>query len=255
MSSTRLVPKRSLSLSKGPKRSLSLSKGSLSLSKRSLSLSKGPLSLPKLSLSLSKGLVGLALVILALLGCAAPALEPQGVATSVPPRVSPPTGTAPPPRSGPAPIPAAAKVTVTSVTIRAIDVRATRLEKLSLLDDGSLASPEDPDRAGWYVDGTVPGEVGPAVIAGHVDSKTGPAVFFALDRLRRGDQITVGLSTGDKTTFEVDRLLTTAKNGFPTDDVFGPTPDAQLRLITCGGPYEKSVGYRDNTVIFATAVS
>lgn len=143
---------------------------------------------------------------------------------------------------------------MTSVSISSIDVRATKLERLALDDDGALAAPKNPDRAGWYAGGTVPGDVGPAVIAGHVDSQTGPAVFFELREVSPGDKVVVTLSDGRKTTFRVDRVLTTPKKGFPTDEVFGPTPDAQLRLITCGGPYNRTVGsYVDNTVVFATA--
>lgn len=157
---------------------------------------------------------------------------------------------------GPAPLPAAAKVTVTSVVIDSISVRATRLEQLSLDPDGALAAPKDPDRAGWYAGGTVPGDVGPAVIAGHVDSKTGPAVFYDLRDVGVGDKVIVTLSNRSTTTFVVDRVLNTPKKGFPTEEVFGPTPDAQLRLITCGGPYDRTVGsYVDNTVVFATAVA
>lgn len=157
--------------------------------------------------------------------------------------------------SGPQPIPSAAAVTVTDVSIASIDLRSGSLEKLGLGSDGSLAAPHDPDRAGWYSAGTVPGAVGPAVIAGHVDSTTGPAVFYDLSRVKRGAAVTVTLSNHHTARFTVDRVVTTPKKGFPTDEVFGPTPDAQLRLITCGGPYDRSVGgYQDNTIVFATAV-
>lgn len=157
---------------------------------------------------------------------------------------------------GPAPLPTAQRVTVSSVVIDSIDVRATPLEDLSLDADGALAAPVNPLRAGWYTGGTVPGEVGPAVIAGHVDSKTGPAVFYDLKDVDPGDKVTVTLTDRSATTFVVDRVLNTPKKGFPTDDVFGPTPDAQLRLITCGGPYDRTIAsYVDNTVVFATALA
>ncbi|HEY5822559.1 MAG TPA: class F sortase [Propionibacteriaceae bacterium] len=196
-----------------------------------------------------------ALAVTALAGCAAPAVNPGAAPTPVVAAATP--STAPSPKAsgrGPQPLPTDATVKVTSVTIASIDVRTTRLETLPLLSDGSLAAPKNPDRAGWYADGTVPGQVGPAVIAGHVDSKTGPAVFYDLKQVKRGQKILVALSDGTTTTFTVDRVLTTPKKGFPTDEVFGPTPDAQLRLITCGGPYDRTVGsYVDNTVVFATA--
>lgn len=199
------------------------------------------------------------LAVLFLGGCAsapdagvAAAPTPGATATaSSAPSVPKPSST---PR-GPRPLPVQKAASVTSVAIPSIGVKATSLERLSLLDNGSLAAPKNPDRAGWFAGGTVPGEVGPAVIAGHVDSTTGPAVFFDLAQLRPGAKITVGRSDGASVRFRVDRVITTAKKGFPTDEVFGPTPDAELRLITCGGPYQKSVGYLDNTVVFATEVS
>lgn len=138
------------------------------------------------------------------------------------------------------------------MSIPAVGIKTGPLEDLALLGDGSLAAPHDPARAGWFAAGAVPGEVGPAVIAGHVDSTTGPAVFFDLRRVEPGDLVTVGLSDGSRSRFRVDRVVATAKKGFPTEAVFGPTPDAELRLITCSGPYDRRTGYLDNTVVFAT---
>ena len=156
---------------------------------------------------------------------------------------------------GPQPIPVN-HVTVTSVSVPSVGITSSSMEKLGLMQDGSLAAPKDPDRAGWFTGGTVPGEIGPAVIAGHIDSKTGPAVFFPLRTTKPGSTITVGLSNHKTVKFTVDRVITTPKEGFPTDHVFGPVPDSELRLITCGGPYNRSVngqhGYQDNTIVFAT---
>ncbi len=155
---------------------------------------------------------------------------------------------------GPQPLPDST-VHVTSVTVDAIGLRTSGLETLTLLADQTLSAPKDPDKAGWYADGAVPGQTGPAVIAGHVDSKTGPAVFAALGQTKRGDKITIGLSDKTTATFRVDKVVHTAKDAFPTDAVYGPTPDAQLRLITCSGTYDRGGrGYLDNTVVFATAV-
>lgn len=198
-------------------------------------------------------------------GCASTtsgAAGPDAGSTTSTPSVSTPSAGTPaasptpgkPLPTGPAPLPKTAAVSVTSVTIASIGVRTGHLEKLGTDDGGVLQAPKNPDRAGWFEAGTVPGETGPAVIAGHVDSTTGPAVFYDLKRVSRGDSIEVGLSDGTRTTFVVDRVVTTPKDGFPTDEVFGPTPDAELRLITCGGPYDHTVGsYVDNTVVFATA--
>lgn len=81
-------------------------------------------------------------------------------------------------------------------------------------------------------------------------------MFARLEQLRPGDEVVVRLSNGDDVRFEVDRTLSTPKDGFPTDEVYGPVPDAQLRLITCGGPYDRVAGsYLDNAVVFATEVS
>ncbi len=186
---------------------------------------------------------------------AAPTAAPTSTPTAAASRADPSTN-APRARTGPRPLPKERKVSVSSVEIDAITVKTGRLETLRTDGDGVLEAPKNPDRAGWYAGGTVPGETGPAVIAGHVDSTTGPAVFFRLREVHRGDTIKVGLSDGTSTTFVADRVITAPKDGFPTDTVFGPTPDAELRLITCGGPYDRKVGgYVDNTIVFATASS
>ncbi len=205
----------------------------------------------------SVGRLGLALAATLLAaGCGATTSGAAPASTPAPVPASTTSSSAPaePLPTGPAPLPKASKVSVTSVSIGSIDLKTSKLEKLRTDDDGVLEAPKDPDRAGWYSAGTVPGETGPAVIAGHVDSKTGPAVFFDLREVKKGDVIEVGLSDGTRKSFVADRVITTPKDGFPTDEVFGPTPDAELRLITCGGPYDRTVGsYVDNTVVFATA--
>ena len=116
---------------------------------------------------------------------------------------------------------------------------------------GKLEAPEDFQQAGWYAQGTVPGEVGPAVIAGHVDSRQGPAVFYRLVDLREGDRIEVQRD-GVWLPFRVVHTGRYPKNRFPTAEVYGPTPTAELRLITCGGTFDDSAGsYRDNIVVYA----
>jgi LPXTG-site transpeptidase (sortase) family protein len=140
----------------------------------------------------------------------------------------------------------------TRVRIPSIGVDSP-LEALGLDSAGALQPPVDFNRAGWYADGTVPGDVGPAVIAGHVDSRKGPAVFFRLYRLRPGDLVQV--RRGDRWLgFRVVSTARYAKDRFPTSDVYGPTPDPQLRLITCGGVFNASRrSYVDNVVISAVA--
>jgi hypothetical protein len=141
----------------------------------------------------------------------------------------------------------------TRVRIPAIQVDSP-LEDLTLDSAGALRAPVDYARAGWYAEGTVPGDVGPAVIAGHVDSRKGPAVFFWLYKLHPDDLIQV--QRGDR--WVIFRVVATArypKDRFPTAEVYGPTPDAQLRLITCGGVFNKTRrSYVDNMVVYAVVV-
>ncbi|MEV6595338.1 class F sortase [Actinoplanes sp. NPDC051346] len=129
----------------------------------------------------------------------------------------------------------------------------TALETLRLGADGELVPPERDDHAGWYADGTAPGDVGPAVLAGHVDSRSGPAVFYRLREVRVGDRIEV-IRAGATIRFTVTATAWYPKTAFPTERVYGPTPDRQLRLITCGGVFDTRLrSYRDNLVVYAVA--
>jgi len=140
----------------------------------------------------------------------------------------------------------------TRLKVDAIDLD-TPLETLRLGADGALTPPRDFAKAGWYAGGTRPGDVGPAVIAGHVDSRRGPAVFYDLRKLTRGDRIEV-VRGGRALAFTVVATAWYPKNSFPTDEVYGPTPDRQLRLITCGGVFDRSLrSYKDNLVVYAVA--
>ena len=139
--------------------------------------------------------------------------------------------------------------------IPAIDV-STPLVKLGRLPDGSLEVPKDWGTAGWYDKGPRPGQPGPAVILGHVDSKTGPAVFYQLRALRPGDIVRVGLADGRMLTFRVQRLQRYPKDEFPTEAVYFPTLNRELRLITCGGEFDYARhSYLDNIVVYATLVT
>jgi sortase (surface protein transpeptidase) len=127
------------------------------------------------------------------------------------------------------------------------------LESLSRDSTGWIQPPVNFDSAGWYSAGVVPGDIGPAVIAGHIDSAVAPAVFARLIELQVGAEVQVTLSDQSLVTFTVDRVIEVAKAQFPTDEVYGPTPTAQLRLITCGGVFDDATGhYVDNLVVFAT---
>ncbi len=109
-------------------------------------------------------------------------------------------------------------------------------------------------KAGWYQAGPEPGEAGRAVIAGHLDSKKGPDVFYPLKKARKGDKIVVTTADGTKLTWVVQAVELHKRSKFPTSRVYGgdrKTPE--LRLITCGGSYEASKGgYQSNVVVFAT---
>lgn len=147
---------------------------------------------------------------------------------------------------------AVAKGAPTRVRVAAIDLDST-LEMLHLGTGGALQPPKEFARAGWYADGTAPGDIGPAVIAGHVDSKAGPAVFYRLRELTAGDKIEV-VRGGVTLTFTVTRTAWYPKTKFPTSTVYGPTPDRQLRLITCGGVFDHRLrSYKDNLVVYAVA--
>ncbi|MCO5997303.1 class F sortase [Actinoallomurus rhizosphaericola] len=136
--------------------------------------------------------------------------------------------------------------------IPAIGVR-TGLERLATDPHGRLLPPRDPARAGWFGDGVRPGDTGPAVVAGHVDSRTGPAVFTRLATLRPGGRILVTDATGRVAMFTVDRVRSFPKTAFPTEEVYGATPDPQLRLITCGGAFDPVSGhYRRDVVVYAS---
>lgn len=134
---------------------------------------------------------------------------------------------------------------------------STRLIDLGLEKDGTVEVPSDPDRAGWFRLGTVPGERGSAVILGHVDSLTGPAVFAELSSMRRADRVTVSMSDDSVVTFEVDRVVTYANADFPADLVYaGKRRVPELNLVTCGGVYDRDRGgYQSNVVVFTRRIS
>lgn len=130
---------------------------------------------------------------------------------------------------------------------------------LGLEPSGELAVPDPNNRnlAGWFKDGTAPGSAGPAVVVAHVDTRTGPAAFYGLGALRPGDTADIVRADGMIATFRIESVEVFDKKSFPSARVYGDTPDAQLRLITCGGTFTKgaSGGYTSNVVAFAKLVS
>jgi hypothetical protein len=152
------------------------------------------------------------------------------------------------------PEPAAARPVArpTSLQIPAIGVR-TALVRLGLTAAGALQVPPTAEVAGWYTGSPRPGAIGAAVIAGHIDSASGPGVFFRLQLLRPGDLIYVRRADGSLAVFQVTAVRSYLKTRFPTRAVYGAVPDAQLRLITCGGTFDPATGhYLSNVIVFAT---
>ena len=131
---------------------------------------------------------------------------------------------------------------------------ASPLDRLGRAADRTVEVPDRWERAGWYAEGTRPGDPGSAVILGHVDSRRdGPAVFFRIRELRRGDEIVVTRADGSTARFSVDRTEQFPKSRFPTDAVYYPTLTPALRLVTCGGSFDATAGhYRSNVIVFAT---
>jgi len=141
-----------------------------------------------------------------------------------------------------------------SLTIPLIGVK-TQLITLGLARGGAMQVPSSTTVAGWYAGSPRPGAIGSAIIVGHIDSDTGPGVFYKLSELRGGDDVFVKRADGSTAEFRVTSTQTYLKDHFPTQTVYGPTPDAQLRLITCGGAFDPATHhYLSNIVVYATEV-
>jgi Sortase domain len=152
-----------------------------------------------------------------------------------------------PATAGPVPRP-------TGLDIPAIGVQ-TRLIRLGVTAAGTLQVPASTAVAGWYTGSPRPGATGSAVIAGHIDSVSGPGVFFRLRELRPGDLVYVRRGHARMAVFRVTAVQTFLKAQFPTEAVYGPVPNAQLRLITCGGTFDPATGhYLSNVVVFAVLI-
>ncbi len=139
------------------------------------------------------------------------------------------------------------------VRIPSIDVAAP-LTRLGLTADGTLEAPppQDEDLAGWYADGTPPGAVGTAVVAGHVDNADGPSVFYRLGAVAKGAAVEVERRDGFTAVFTVDAVEVYEGPDFPDEKVYGPSPRPELRLITCGGTFDEEADeYTGNVVVFA----
>jgi sortase (surface protein transpeptidase) len=173
-------------------------------------------------------------------------------ATYIPPSI---TTVAPRLASDPRARPLARSAPV-KIRIPGIGVNAPVM-KLGRDADGTVQVPPlaEHNLTGWYRYGPSPGQRGPAVILGHVDSTTGISVFYYLRNLHAGDTVSVTLADGKVAAFAVDGLQRVAKDAFPTASVYGKAGYPSLRLITCGGPFDQATGhYTDNIIVYAHLV-
>jgi hypothetical protein len=145
-----------------------------------------------------------------------------------------------------------------SVAIPEIGVQS-KLLRLGRNQDGSIQVPTlttSASEAAWYKYSVTPGQIGTAVIEGHVDSYHGPAVFFRLGALKPGNHIDVTLADGITAVFRVTGVREYAKEKFPAETIYGPSDYAALRVITCGGDFDPATGhYLSSVVVFASLVS
>jgi sortase (surface protein transpeptidase) len=146
---------------------------------------------------------------------------------------------------------AAAPPGPSTLAIPSIGVRAP-IVGVGRKQNGAMQTP-DPGQVGWYQPGPKPGDPGPAVLVGHVDSRTGPDVFYRLGQLRPGDDILVGRPDGTTSRFLVGRLERHPKDALPTSRIWTKAKRPLLRLITCTGSFDRASGhYRDNLIVYAS---
>ncbi|SNT61304.1 LPXTG-site transpeptidase (sortase) family protein [Streptosporangium subroseum] len=164
--------------------------------------------------------------------------------------------TAPPPMpvvQPPAPLPSAGvkpyKIAISKIGLLA-PLMALGVDAKKEIQTPPLSKP---NQAGWYKNGPIPGQQGPSVVLGHVNTRSGAAVFSRLKEIKRGDKIKVSRSDGNTVEFTVDGVEQVSKTAFPAKRVYGNTGEATLRLITCGGVYNsKTHHYTDNIIVYAT---
>ena len=141
----------------------------------------------------------------------------------------------------------------TSVSVPSIGAESSLIET-GLKADGSLEVPslQTPMQASWYDQSPTPGSLGPSVILGHVNGSGKPGIFYKLADTKAGDQIFVKREDGQTAVFTVSNVDTVPKAAFPSEMVYGDTPDAQLRLVTCGGIFDPAArSYEANVIVYA----
>ncbi len=201
--------------------------------------------------------LALAVVLLAVLATLAFVLSGPGeTGQAAPPQVAGQTSVAseaPDTAEGGAAVEGMPKVDPIAIDVPKIDAKSS-LIPLGLNADNTVEVPPvtQPMQAGWYENGPTPGEVGPSVILGHVDGNKQKGIFFRLKELAPGDRISVARKDGTTAEFAVTKVDKVPKDKFPTDAVYGDTTEPELRLITCGGVFDKaSHNYLDNIIVFA----
>nr|WP_314841065.1 class F sortase [uncultured Microbacterium sp.] len=195
-------------------------------------------------------------LVLVLAGCASsdarpapPAASPPAASAPDAPTTSPPTTSLP--TTEPTSQPIVRGEPPQHVRIPAIDLDAPLID-LGIAPNGQMEAPVDYDEVGWFTGGGRPGGYGPTVIAAHVDSPTGPAVFLRLHELAEGDSVEVTDSAGTVFRYSVTAVADYPKSAFPTQQVFGAVAADELRLITCGGVFDSAAAsYVDNRVVYA----
>ncbi len=179
-----------------------------------------------------------------------PAGQADNAATGPVPHVRAPSGRTAPREAGSAQVARPVRLVIPAIGV------STRLIRLGITSSGAVAVPDTVDVAGWFTGSPRPGAIGSAVILGHIDSRLGPGVFFRLRLLHRGQRVYVVRANRSVATFKVTMIRLVAKATFPSAAVYGPVPDAELRLITCGGQFDYATGsYLSNVIVYATLVA
>ena len=138
-----------------------------------------------------------------------------------------------------------------ALEIPSIGVKSSNFVDLEVAKEGTLDVPGSADEVGFYTGGPTPGQFGPAVLGAHVDSKNGPGIFYNLGAVKPGDQIHITREDKTRVTFLVDKIEVHSKEKFPTEAVYrGNFDKAEIRLVTCGGTFDKVKHYLDNVVVF-----
>ncbi|MEV7553029.1 class F sortase [Amycolatopsis sp. NPDC089917] len=209
-----------------------------------------------------QALLALAVVLLAVLATLAFVLSGPGETGQAAPRgeasqAETPSAEQGVPADGGAAVEGMPKADPVSIDVPKIEAKSS-LVPLGLNADNTVEVPPvtQPMQAGWYENGPTPGEVGPSVILGHVDGNKQKGIFFRLKELAPGDKISIARKDGTTAEFAVTKVDRVAKDKFPTDAVYGDTTEPELRLITCGGVFDKaSRNYLDNIIVFARLIA